>query len=96
MQRRLNDWWGNSRSAKVVGIGVVIAAILILSGLSFAVLRALTRLPTWAEVLIAIPAGVLFFYWFAKTHETNGFDGPVEPVKREDDGTGADGGSAAA
>jgi predicted benzoate:H+ symporter BenE len=96
MQRKLDDWWVNSKSAKVVGIGIIVGAILVLSGLTFAVLRTLTQLPTWAEVLIALPAGVLFFYWFAKTHETNGFDGPLVPVKREDDRAGLGGGSAAA
>lgn len=60
---------------------VVMVAVIVLAGCTFAALRYFTTLPAWAEAIISFPAGVILSYWFAKTHETNGFDGPLAPSK---------------
>jgi hypothetical protein len=85
VSRKRDDWWSNSRSGKLVCIAIIIAAILFFAGATFAVLRTLTRLPVWAEILISIPAGMSLFWWFVKTHETNGFDGPLVPLDHKSD-----------
>jgi uncharacterized protein (DUF983 family) len=79
-----------NRSGAIVAWVVVAVAVLVLAGCTFAVLRFLTALPVWVDVVISLPAGMVFFYWFVKTHETNGFDGSLAAGERKsDDGSDA-------
>ena len=44
-----------------VFLGVFVVSVLIFAGLGFGFLREFTTLPLWADILIALPAGVLTF-----------------------------------
>jgi uncharacterized protein (DUF983 family) len=85
MQQCDLDWWNETRTGRALLFAFFVGVVLFFATAIFLVLHALTRWPTWLQVVIALPAGLLSFISWAKAHETNGCDGVVRSESPTDD-----------
>lgn len=85
MQPGNPDWWNDTRTGRAPLFAFFVACVLFFATAIFLVLHAFTRWPSWLQVVIALPAGLLSFISWAKAHETNGFDGVVRSDPATDD-----------